>query len=248
MSYSILIVDDDAKYREELCEALDDFDVKQAGSGAQAIEILKAPNEIDAVILDVMMPGMRGTDVLREMKKIAPNVAIIIMTGYSSKDVAVEALKGRADDYIEKPADMPKLIEIIYRAVSAREPALSSMDIKGKVERVKRFAERNFDKRVSLEEAAAHVSLSPKYLSRIFKQEAGMGFVDYRAEVKINKAKEMLEKTGYNVSQIADKLAYENAGSFIRAFKKSAGCTPSEYRSRFRGGREAAANEDGDGV
>ena len=236
MPYSILIVDDDREFREELREALDDFEVVEAGSGAEAIEILKKPNEIDAVILDVMMPGMRGTEALRQMKAIAPDIGIIISTGFSSKDVAVESLKGHADDYIEKPVSIPRLKEILIRVIGAREPALTALDIRGKVERVKHFAERNFNKKVSLEDAAAQVSLSPKYLSRIFKKETGMGFAEYRAEIKIGKAKEMLETTGCNINQISEKLAYENVESFIRAFKKSSGCTPSEYRKKTRAG------------
>ena len=62
------------------------------------MQLLRKPNEIDLVLLDVMMPGLSGTEVLREMKKLSPNLAIIILTGYSSKDVAIEALKGHADD------------------------------------------------------------------------------------------------------------------------------------------------------
>ena len=234
MPYSILIVDDDREFREELREALDDFEVIEAASSEAALEILKRANEIDAVILDVMMPGMRGTDALCEMKRIAPDIGIIISTGYSSKDVAVDALKGHADDYIEKPVSIPRLKEILGRVVRSREPAPDSLDIKGKVERVKQFAERNFNRKVTLEDAAAQVSLSPKYLSRVFKQETGMGFAEYRADVKIGKAKEMLKTTGYNVNQIAERLAYENAESFIRAFRKSSDCTPSEYRKRIR--------------
>lgn len=232
MSYSILIVDDDREFREELHDALDEYTVVEAKNGNEALDILKKPNEIDAVILDVMMPGMRGTDVLREMKKIAPEVAIIISTGHSTKDIAIDALKGRADDYIEKPTDIPKLKEMLVRLIRSKEPELSALDVKGKVERVKLFAERNFDKKVSLEDAAAQIALSPKYLSRIFKRETGMGFAEYRAEVKIFKAKELLQNTGYNVNQISNKLAYENTESFIRVFKKCLGCTPSEYRKQ----------------
>jgi two-component system, response regulator YesN len=234
MFYQILVVDDDKDFREMLRDALEGYEVVEAASGAEALEILRRPNDIDVVLLDVMMPGMRGTDVLREMKAIAPDVGIVISTGFSSKDVAVEALKGHADDYVEKPLDIPTLEGVLARVIGAREPALTALDLKGKVARVKQFAERNVEKKVSLEDAAAQVSLSPKYLSRIFKQETGTGFAEYRADLKMHWAKELLATTGYNVNQIAEKLAYENAESFIRAFKKSESVTPSEYRRRTR--------------
>lgn len=236
MSYTILLVDDDCSFRDEFRESLDEYHVVEAGSGNDALEILKKPNEIDLVILDVMMPGMRGTAVLREMKRIAPALAIIIITGFSSTDVAIDALKGRADDYFEKPVDIDKAKTIIRDLLKKRDDGEGpdSLDIKGKVERVKRFAERNFDKPVGLEDAAATVGVSPKYMSRIFKDEAGVGFSEYKLKVKIDYARKWLTDTGYNVNQISDKLGYENVESFIRAFKKVTGQTPSDYRKAMR--------------
>ncbi len=102
MPYNVLLVDDDKMFREELREALEDYRVVEAANGKEALEILKKPNEIDIVMLDVMMPGLPGTEVLKEIKKISPSLSVVMLTGYSSKDVAIEALKGRADDYIEK--------------------------------------------------------------------------------------------------------------------------------------------------
>lgn len=243
MSYSILIVDDNQRFREELCEALDEFKFIEAKNGAEALEILRAPNVIDAVLLDVMMPGMSGTDVLREIKKISPEISVVISTGHGSKDVVLESLKGRADDFIEKPINIEKLKNLLTCLLSSKEPELCSLDIKGKVERVKQFAERNFDKKVTLKDAADLVALSSKYLSRIFSQETGVGFAEYRTEIKMNKAKEMLESTGYNVDQISAKLAYENTESFIRAFKKSLGCTPTEYRKQVQNNKKVAGEK-----
>lgn len=236
MPYNILVVDDSSAFREEFKDNFHDYHVIEASNGAQAIEILKKPNEIDLVVLDVMMPGMRGTDVLKEMKQIAPDLAIVIITGFTTASVAIDALKGHADDYLEKPVNIEKAREIIGAILKKREDGLgiNSYDIKGKIDRVKRFAERNFEKMVSLDEAATTVGVSPKYLSRIFKEEAGVGFSNYRVQVKIEKAKDWLSKTGYNINQISDKLGYENTESFIRAFKKIAGCTPSEYRKNNR--------------
>jgi two-component system response regulator YesN len=234
MSYNILFVDDDADFRSEFRECFYDYGIVEASNGKDALDILKRPNEIDLVILDENMPGMRGTEVLKEMKKLVPGLAIIIMTGYSTKDVAVAALKGAADDYVEKPINLKKTKEIIEGLLEKKKGIvnLGAADIKDKVERVKRFAERNYDKKVSLKEAAAIVCLSPKYLSRAFREYACTGFSDYKLKIKIDKAKEWLTSTGYTVDQISYKLGYQNAESFIRIFKEFAGCTPTGYRKR----------------
>jgi len=74
---------------------------------------------------------------------------------------------------------------------------------------------------LSLEDAAGAVSLSPKYLSRVFKEVTGTGFMDYKLKIKIDKAKELLKGTGSTISEISDKLGFMNPESFTRIFKKS---------------------------
>lgn len=236
MPYNILLVDDNKDFRDEFRDYLEDYEVIEASNGEEALNLLRKPNEIDLVILDVMMPGLRGTEVLKEIKGMAPDLGIIILTGYSSKDVAIEALKGRADDYIEKPLNIDKTKEIIEKILEAKKGVgdINTSDVKGKIERVKRFAERNYHKRVCLKDVAALVYLSPKYLSRIFKQNTGMEFSEYKLEIKIKRAKEFLKKTGCNINQISYKLGYQNTESFTRIFKRITGYTPREYRDKNR--------------
>lgn len=232
----ILLVDDDEDFRKEFRYALGDYDIIEASSGQEALQLLKRPNEIDLVILDVMMPDLSGTEVLRQIKSLAPQLSIIILTGFGSKEVAVEALKGHADDYIEKPFDIEKTKEIIENILASKsgESDIALNDIKGKIERAKHFVERNFHKKVSLRDVAVAVCLSPKYLSRVFKQNTGIGFSRYKLKIKIKKAKEFLKNTGYNIEQISDRLGYQNVESFIRIFKKLTGLLPTQFRKNNR--------------
>lgn len=236
MAEKILIVDDDAEFRQELRALLDDYEVIEASSGDECLKILKQANEISLVILDVRMPGLSGTEVLEEIKKTDSHLGIIILTGYSSKAVAIEALKGHADDYVEKPVAPARLKEAIEALLAKRrgEPDISASGIKEKIEKVKRFTERNKFKKTTLTEAASCVYLSPKYLSRLFKQVAGQSFSSYRLTVKMDAAQELLKKTGYNIDQISDKLGYENPESFIRQFKIRTRLTPTEYRHHIQ--------------
>ncbi|MGA1867877.1 MAG: response regulator [bacterium] len=234
MAFKILLVDDDKDFREEFCDFLEDYEVIEAANGEEALKIIRKPNEIDLVILDVMMPHLLGTEVLREIKRIAPDLPIIILTGYTSKDVAIDALRGHADDYIEKPLNIIKTKKIIARILEKRIGGhdINHTDTKGKIERVKYFAERNYNKKISLNDAAAIVGLSPKYLSRIFKEVTNKSFSQYRLEAKISMAKELLKDKGYNISQLSYKLGYQNVESFIRQFRKLVGCSPTEYRKK----------------
>ena len=235
MPYHLLLVDDDPDFRSEFVETLqDDYRVTEASRGKEALEILQKPNDVDLVLLDVMMPDVRGTTVLKRIKEMSPGLAVVIMTGYSSKDVAVEALKGDADDYIEKPIDIVRTKEIISKLLQATRARgdINMGGVEGKIERVKHFLEINYHKPVKLEDAAEAVGLSPKYLSRLFKARAGTGFNTYKLRVRMDKARELLSETAGNVDQISYGLGYQNPESFIRMFKKMTGLTPTHFRRR----------------
>ncbi len=236
MPYNILLVDDDEDFRYEFRELFEDYKIIEASNGEKALEIIKKPNEIDLVVLDVVMPGIRGTKILPEIKKISPNLGIIILTGHSTKDIAVESLKGHADDYLEKPLNINKAKEIINTLLKTKGIINyeDSTDINDKIERVKQFTQKNYHKKVSLNDVADLVYLSPKYFSRVFKEKTGMGFNDYKLNIKISNSKELLINTNYNIDEISYKMGYENAESFIRIFKKLTKYTPTEYRNKFK--------------
>ncbi len=234
MAYQILVVDDDADFRGELRICLDGYTVIEAANGPQALAILKKPNAIDLVVLDAVMPHVSGTEVLREIKKIKPHLAIIMLTGQSSKDIAIDALKGRADDYIEKPVNVPKFLETVRSILAAKalKGFTHTHGIHAKIEQAKQFIERNFDKKVTLEDVGGQVCLSPKYFSRIFEEIVGQGFNKYRLSVKIDQACKLLKNSDYTVTQIANRLGYRNLESFIRMFEKMMNASPTQYRHK----------------
>jgi len=236
MAYQILVVDDDADFREELRDCLDGYTVIEAVNGLDALAILKKPNAIDLVILDAVMPHLSGTEVLREIKKIKPSLAIIMLTGQSSKDIIIDALKGRADDYIEKPINVGKFLETVQSILAAKASKgfTYARGIHAKIEQAKQFIEHNFDKKVNLEDVSGQLCLSPKYFSRIFKEITGQGFNEYRLSVKITQACELLKKSDYTVTEISNRLGYQNLESFIRMFDKIMNVSPTQYRHKHQ--------------
>ena len=95
---------------------------------------------------------------------------------------------------------------------------------------VKEYITENY-KEASLENAAVRVSLSPSYLSRIFKEKCGMGFSDYLTKTRMEKACELLGDIKYKSYDIAYYIGYDNPKNFSRAFKAYFGMTPKEYRN-----------------
>ncbi len=109
----ILVVDDESIIRENLERILreENYDVDSVAGGRDALALLKK-SYADVMLLDLNLPDMHGIEVLQEVKKLDPDIMVIIITGYASVDSAVQALKLGAYDYIKKPfkADVIKLI------------------------------------------------------------------------------------------------------------------------------------------
>lgn len=113
----ILVVDDEESMRHMLSELLnkEGYDVDAAQNGEEAL-IRIEENEFDLVLCDVRMPKMNGLDFLREVKTKKLEPAIIMMSAYSTVDLAVEAMKRGASDYISKPFKTDEIVLKLTRA------------------------------------------------------------------------------------------------------------------------------------
>jgi two-component system KDP operon response regulator KdpE len=114
----LLIVDDDYSIRRALHMTLyaQGFDVTESGSGDEALALARAVR-YDAVLLDINMPGRDGMEVCRELRKLYPRLAILILTVRSGQDDQVNALDAGADDYVVKPFQMRELTARIRAAL-----------------------------------------------------------------------------------------------------------------------------------
>jgi len=95
-------------------------DTFTAADGLEAMRIMDE-HDIDVVILDVKMPGLDGTEVLRKTKQKHPLVEVIMLTGHASVESAVEGLKLGAFDYISKPCDFSDLMKKVNEAYAKKQ-------------------------------------------------------------------------------------------------------------------------------
>ncbi len=97
----------------------------------------------------------------------------------------------------------------------------------------KHFIENNYSEPLSLHIVSESVFLSPNYLSSLFKEYTGFTFRDYLANVRIEKAKELLENINIRVAEISGKSGFDDPNYFSRVFKRITGFNPSEYRRKM---------------
>ena len=116
MKARVLIVDDEEEFINSLAERLSirDYDATTSVNGQDAIEKISS-YDFDVVMLDVVMPGIDGLEVLREIKRIKPLTEVIMLTALPNVEIGVEAMKRGAMDYILKPCEIEELISKIDR-------------------------------------------------------------------------------------------------------------------------------------
>ena len=120
----VLLIDDEIAYVNVLSNRLSKrgFDVGKASSGSEAFQILRR-RSFDVAVLDLKMADMDGIEVLKILKKMAPETVVIMLTGHGSAEAAHEGIRQGAYDYLTKPCELDELIQKIMEAYDKR-PAL----------------------------------------------------------------------------------------------------------------------------
>jgi sigma-B regulation protein RsbU (phosphoserine phosphatase) len=134
---TVLLVDDEELNRDGLARGLQrhDYEVVAAGSGDEAIELL-CDRQFDLVLLDIMMPGMNGLEVLKFLRRIDSlvDLPIIMVTAKGESQAMVEALELGANDYVTKPLDMPVALARIRTQLALRRAVAQVKDLQGKLD------------------------------------------------------------------------------------------------------------------
>jgi two-component system response regulator MprA len=121
----ILVVDDERAVRESLRRALvlQGYEVELASDGAEALERLAADGQPDAVVLDILMPGIDGLEVCRRLRQRGNSVPVLMLTARDAVGDRVEGLDAGADDYLVKPFALEELLARIRALLRRTLPA-----------------------------------------------------------------------------------------------------------------------------
>jgi two-component system response regulator PilR (NtrC family) len=137
----IHVIDDEPVIHDVLSQLLtsEGYDIEISSSGEEALEKFEV-RTFDLVLLDLLMPGMNGIEILKAAKKIDPQALIIILTAYASVESAIEAMKIGAFDYIQKPFKHEELLLTIARALEHKNLQKENVRLRDELKRKFSFA------------------------------------------------------------------------------------------------------------
>ena len=239
----VLLVDDEIMIREGFKRLFDweAHDCEVVGEAADGMEALAQIDALrpDIVIMDINIPIMSGLKVIQVSRIKHPKIAYVIVSGYDDFSYCQQALRLQITDYILKPVDYEEFgICIDNLKISLYEQRMAEEhEPKEQGERViigiTRYLQEHLEEEVSLSVLAEEFHLNPQYISQLFKNEIGVGFLAYLTNIRMEKAKKLLLSTSFPIAEIAQKTGYGDYRVFTKVFKTAEGITPSQYRREF---------------
>ena len=118
----LLVVDDDDELREDVCRyfSQDGYNVSEAADGAHALNLV-AQRAFDIIVLDMMMPGMSGLEVLEKLKESGSDSEVVMLSGQGTIKTAVDAMKLGASEFLTKPVSLADLEQLLLKTIESRE-------------------------------------------------------------------------------------------------------------------------------
>ena len=193
--YKLIIIDDEEKIASGMAQLFPwqniGFEVVQVFTSARKALQYIAENPVNVVLTDIEMPDMNGLELSHRLMEY-PNIQKIFFSSYSNYEYFRAALQNGVADYLMKPVAYSALLEC-FEKVKARLDARSAVQETAPkayydqiVYDVQQYLKDNY-RTATLEEAAAKVSLSPAYLSRVFKEKSGTSFSELLLKTRMEK-------------------------------------------------------------
>ena len=228
---NVLLVDDEIMIREGFKRLFDweAHDCQVVGEAADGMEALAQIDTLcpDIVIMDINIPIMNGLKVIQLSRIKHPEIAFVIVSGYDDFSYCQQALRMQITDYILKPVnyeefgtciDNLKISLFKQRVTTAEEP-------KEQEERaiigITRYVQEHLAEEVSLSVLAEEFHLNPQYISQLFKNEIGVGFLAYLTNIRMEKAKKLLLSTSLSVAEVAEPGYGDYRGTEITVYLPS---------------------------
>jgi two-component system, response regulator YesN len=231
----------------------------EAENGRLAVEMSESLRP-ELVLMDIKIPGLNGIDAAERIRAALPSAKIIILSAYDSFGFAQRAINMGLSGYLLKPVSEAEFVKVVGQAlaeIKAARGSRASAPAPRPDEGCPKAGAQALDARsrielaiaslplceLSLERVAEALSMSPQYLSRLFKELFGVKFVERATTLRLDAAMVILETEEVTVEELCRRLGWSDAAHFSRLFREREGLTPKAFARRFRQDRAAGRGE-----
>jgi two-component system nitrogen regulation response regulator NtrX len=222
----ILVVDDEEGIRDTISGILEDegYKVLSTSTGTEALNMVKEYNP-DLVILDILLPDLNGIEVLTEIKNIRPNISVIMISGHGTSDDIVKSIKFGAEDYLEKPLTLNRIVVTVQNALEKRALEIENILLKQSIWKKRPFIGES----QKIKQLKEQIEIIAKSNSRVLifgESGSGKELVAHLLHEKSLRAdKPFVELNCAAIPQelIESELFGHEKGSFTGAFERKKG-------------------------
>lgn len=237
----IVIVEDELPIQTGLRNLIghlsDEYKIVGVASTVHDGMILIKQTQPDLAFCDIKLGKNNSLDMIEALNDSGVVCKYVILSGYSEFSFAQRAIKLGVIDYMVKPASSKQishLLKTFTEQTKKAEPNKSSVMEAAPYSQVVAFAidriQTSYASVITLSGIAEEAGITPQYLSALFAKEAGVSFVTYLRNIRINKSKQLLKDSNKKINDIAFEVGYDDPQYFCRVFKLSTGVSPKSYR------------------
>jgi CheY-like chemotaxis protein/two-component sensor histidine kinase len=247
----ILIVEDNHDLRSYIGNILQPkYKIVEAVDGIDGLKIAEATIP-DLIISDVMMPGMDGFEMCKNLKANPKtnHIPLILITAKAARENKLEGLETGVDDYLVKPFDEAELLIRIKNLIAIRQMLqgkfhgeswqkpnlIKAVSVHQKfIEELKKVIEENIGNELfGIEDLGIAMSMSRSQIHRKLKAMTNLSATTFIRNYRLHRAAELLKQDAGNITEIAYLVGFKSQTYFSSSFQELFGCSPSEYKHKM---------------
>lgn len=238
--FRVIVVDDEKLISNTIAKNITACDpafevVSVCYDGVSALKAIETYNP-QILFTDIKMPLMDGLELIENVHNYYPSVRCVLISGYNEFEYAQTAIKFKVYDYLLKPLnkfELSKTLRKIKDELLAEQEQLNTERSSAPgniVASIVQYLQTNYAKDINFTQIASDYNFSASYLTKIFKEYAGISPIKYLIDYRIKVAKNLLRDTNLTVKEIAEKTGFVDQFYFSKCFKSYCGVTPSQYK------------------
>ena len=213
-----------------------EYNIEIVGKYNNAMEAYAAilKDEPSIIITDICLGVKSGLDLVEDCIRDGRKCEYILISGYSEFEYARRAIDDDVCNYLTKPLEAEKCRAALEKACRRLRQKMPQSEPQNDTDKIRAYMMEHIKDGLSLEKIALNFHMNKTYFSEYFKNLFHMTFVQYRNELCIEYAKEMLVNSDKKILHISMECGYENADYFTTFFRRMTGMTPVEYRKLYK--------------